>query len=341
MTAYQVQEQPALFGFDYDALPSDTCAELKQCRDTIRHWEQRTAEGILTIGKALCAARDALVSDELFGQWRDAEFGWTGRTALNFMNAYRVFGTVTENFSVTVQPSAMYALAAGNCPEPIRDEFIERAAQGEFIRHKDVVDAIEQWKLERDIAALKNSPALPTNTYRVLYVDPPWQYNDQLVEGYGPAENHYPTMDLESLKSFFDDRGRSVESVTADNSVLFLWATSPLLDDAFELIEAWGFTYKTSFVWDKVKHNYGHYNSVRHELLLIATRGSCVPDTKQLFDSVQVIERTDKHSEKPEEFRQIIDTLYPQRDYVDRIELFRRGDAPEGWHVWGNEVANA
>jgi hypothetical protein len=65
------------------------------------------------------------------------------------------------------------------------------------------------------------------------------------------------------------------------------------------VIEAWGFTYKTSFVWDKVRHNYGHYNSVRHELLLVCTRGSCTPDEPTpMPDSVVVEERSDVHSER-------------------------------------------
>jgi N6-adenosine-specific RNA methylase IME4 len=87
-------------------------------------------------------------------------------------------------------------------------------------------------------------------------------------------------------------------------------------------------------VWDKVKHNFGHYNSVRQELLLICTRGSCTPDVKELVDSVQTIERSTKHSEKPEEFRRIIDTLYPKGP---RVELFARAKH-EGWDSWGNEV---
>jgi N6-adenosine-specific RNA methylase IME4 len=78
----------------------------------------------------------------------------------------------------------------------------------------------------------------------------------------------------------------------------------------------------------------GHYNSVRHEVLLICTKGSCTPENVKLFDSVQTIEKTKKHSEKPEEFREIINTLYPSGK---KIELFRRGDAPNGWSVWGNE----
>ena len=100
------------------------------------------------------------------------------------------------------------------------------------------------------------------------------------------------------------------------------------------LVKSWGFKYKTQFVWDKVKHNMGHYNSVRHELLLIATKGKCTPDNVQLFDSVQTIERTEKHSEKPDEFRSIIETLYT---YGNKIELFARTKI-DGWEVFGNEL---
>lgn len=184
--------------------------------------------------------------------------------------------------------------------------------------------------------AKSNADLALDRKYRVIYADPPWKYGDERtgLVGYSAAVDHYPTMSISELQAL------PVKELAQDNSVLFLWATSPLLPDALSLIEAWGFTYKSSFIWDKVKHNVGHYNSVRHELLLIATRGSCTPDVKKLFDSVQVIERTDKHSEKPEEFRQIIDTLYPSNGN-DRIELFRRGSAPEGWKVWGNESAAA
>jgi N6-adenosine-specific RNA methylase IME4 len=118
--------------------------------------------------------------------------------------------------------------------------------------------------------------------------------------------------------------------------VLFLWTTSPFLEDSFKIINSWGFKYKSSFVWDKVMHNMGHYNSVRHEFLLIATKGSCTPDEKKLFDSVQSIEKTRKHSEKPEKFREIIDTLYV---YGNRIELFAR-KKHDHWDVYGNEVAD-
>ena len=160
--------------------------------------------------------------------------------------------------------------------------------------------------------------------YRVIYADPPWSYNDkQNIEVLGGAEKHYTTMPLDEICA--------LPIPSADNAVLFMWVTSPLLEDSFKVINAWGFKYKSSFVWDKIAHNMGHYNSVRHEMLLIATRGSCTPDVPKLFDSVVSIERTE-HSRKPKEFRDMIDTLYP---YGERLELFAR-EAPEGWDVWGN-----
>jgi N6-adenosine-specific RNA methylase IME4 len=123
-----------------------------------------------------------------------------------------------------------------------------------------------------------------------------------------------------------------IKDMAERDAVLFLWVTSPILEDSFAVIKAWGFDYKSSFVWDKVKHNMGHYNSVRHEFLLVCTRGACQPDVRKLHDSVQTIERT-KHSEKPEHFREIIDEIYP---HGERIELFARKQT-KGWKTYGFE----
>ena len=95
--------------------------------------------------------------------------------------------------------------------------------------------------------------------------------------------------------------------------------TSPLIIRCAPIIEAWGFAYKASFVWDKVRHVMGHYNSVRHELLLICTRGSCTPDTGKLLDSVVEIERSGKHSEKPQEFYSIIKSMRRPRPQAGTI----------------------
>jgi len=166
--------------------------------------------------------------------------------------------------------------------------------------------------------------------FRVIYADPAWSYNDkQDTPQLGGAAKHYDTMSISQLCEL------PVKNISEKDSVLFLWVTSPLLEDAFTVINSWGFKYKTSFIWDKVRHNMGHYNSVRHEILLIATKGSCTPDNKTLYDSVQSIERNDNHSEKPIEFLNIIDDLY---NYGNKLEMFCRNIKKSNWFGWGNEL---
>jgi N6-adenosine-specific RNA methylase IME4 len=208
----------------------------------------------------------------------------------------------------------------------ITDEVFE-GKLNEFILDKK---PLTKTALLRDIAKDKTAPEkeMPEGIYRIIYADPPWKYSDiksHRVEG--SAENHYPVMSINELCNMEIPN-------TEKDAILFLWTTSPMLEDSFKVINSWGFKYKTSFVWDKIKHNMGHYNSVRHEFLLIATKGSCLPDNKELFDSVQSIEKSNKHSEKPEEFRNIIDKLYINGK---RIELFARREY-KGWNKWGNEI---
>ncbi len=172
----------------------------------------------------------------------------------------------------------------------------------------------------------KENLSLPDDKFKVIYADPPWKYGDQLIEGYGAASHHYPQMSIDELCKM------KVSILLTDTAVLFLWVTSPLLAECWPVIESWGFQYKASFVWDKVKHNYGHYSSVRHEYLFICTKGSCLPEWTP-ENSVFSIERTG-HSQKPEKFRELIDRMYP---YGERLELFARGELPENWRAWGDE----
>jgi N6-adenosine-specific RNA methylase IME4 len=186
-------------------------------------------------------------------------------------------------------------------------------------------------ELQAEKNAHKPQPKTPDNTYRVIYADPPWKYNsgDQhsKEEQDTTLGTHYGSMTIMELCAL------PVRSMAQDNSVLFMWVTSPLLSECFDVIKSWGFEYKTSIVWDKMAHNVGHYVSVRHEFLLICTRGSCTPDIDKLLPSV-VSEKRTEHSVKPETFRTMIDTMYP---FGSRIELFARRPA-KGWEVWGNDV---
>ena len=172
---------------------------------------------------------------------------------------------------------------------------------------------------------------LPKDKYNVIFVDPPWKYIDTCEEGAIQSkgvDKHYTPLTIQQLC------GMDVPYISANDSILFLWATSPMLEDSFKVINAWGFKYKASFIWDKIKHNLGHYNSVRHEFLLLCLKGSFQPEEMKLFDSVVSIEKTSKHSEKPEIFYEMIETLYPTSK---KIELFARKPR-KGWVNSGNEV---
>jgi len=194
--------------------------------------------------------------------------------------------------------------------------------------YKEVKKAeIEQRRVEIREELVKHELTTGEKKYRIIYADPPWKYGNAMPEYVTEPQDYYLLMSTEDICAM------PVKEITENNAVLFLWSTSPHLPEALEVAKAWGFEYKTTFIWDKVKHNMGHYNSVRHELLLVCVRGACTPDVKKLFDSVVSIERTE-HSKKPEYFREIIETIYT---YGNKIELFAR-QAPEGWDVFGNQI---
>jgi len=167
-------------------------------------------------------------------------------------------------------------------------------------------------------------------TYRVIYADPPWLYDKgkELSDSYGDVSKHYPPMELQDICDL------PVHELCDKNSVLFLWATAPKLPEALEVMKAWGFDYKTNIIWDKVGHNFGYYFSVRHEILLIGGKGSSTPDSRKLHDSVISIEKSRKHSEKPQYFKELINELYTQGN---KIELFCR-EASLDFDAWGNEI---
>jgi N6-adenosine-specific RNA methylase IME4 len=132
-------------------------------------------------------------------------------------------------------------------------------------------------------------------------------------------------------------RALPVADLAAESCVLFLWTTAPCLEQAIEVIRAWGFEYKTGLVWDKEIIGMGHWVRGQHEHLLVASKGSPpLPPTESVPASV-FRERRREHSRKPKASYRIIESMYPA---LRKIELFARQTRP-GWDVWGNEVGMA
>lgn len=180
--------------------------------------------------------------------------------------------------------------------------------------------------------------------FSVLYADPPWKFAPmgiapeaihKALASHSAAEDHYPTMTLEAMKQL------RVGDVAAPSSVLFMWATSPFLKQALELMEAWGFRYKTcAFVWAKRSadntgwaHAGGWYTLSGTELCLLGTRGKTLPRVSKNQYQLIVAPRS-IHSAKPAEARHRIERIYGD---VPKLELFAR-EHNDGWAVWGNEV---
>lgn len=171
--------------------------------------------------------------------------------------------------------------------------------------------------------------------YQIIYADPPWAYKVWSKKGMGrSAEHHYPTMDKKDIQSL------PVQSICEDNCVLFLWVTAPCLIEGIELINKWGFEYKTiGFNW--VKRNkkadswfwgMGYWTRANAELCLIATKGR----PKRINAGVHSIIDTPirEHSQKPDEVRDRIIDLMGDRP---RIELFAR-EKTEGWTSIGYDI---
>ncbi|MCY3567590.1 MAG: MT-A70 family methyltransferase [Chloroflexi bacterium] len=179
-------------------------------------------------------------------------------------------------------------------------------------------------------------PPLPNKRYSIIYADPPWDYRGQLQHAgpgsgdSGGAIRHYDTVRLQDLMEL------EVGSIAAEDSLLFLWATSPHLDQAIKLGKAWSFEWATvAFVWDKQRVNPGFYTMSQCELCLVFKRGR-IPAPRGARNVRQLVsEPRAGHSRKPAEVRRRIEAMFPQQR---KIELFARDADIPGWDTWGEEI---
>jgi hypothetical protein len=131
--AKQPKGELVVVGFNYELLEAKIAEQAQSTAQRIRDKVKRTIEDIIEVGNDLLATREALPHGQ-FGPWLAAEFGWTERTARNFMAVAEHFGPKTEIISdLTIQPTAAYLLAAPSAPDEARQTAIERAESGEKI----------------------------------------------------------------------------------------------------------------------------------------------------------------------------------------------------------------
>lgn len=194
-------------------------------------------------------------------------------------------------------------------------------------RHREITTGA-LLSLTRPGGRATTPPPWPTGaTWRTLLVDPPWPFEKSSTRG--AAMRHYAATTLEDLAAL------PVGELAADDGChLYLWSTNAHLPNAFELISAWGFTFRTVITWVKPGLGVGSWFRGTTEHILFATRGNLPLSRADLgthFEGPR-----GRHSEKPEASYRLIEAASP----APRIELFARNVRP-GWTAWGDEIADA
>jgi len=166
------------------------------------------------------------------------------------------------------------------------------------------------------------------NKYNIIYADPPWPYKNKRTGGSmsSGASDKYSIMILKDIIDL------PVQSLTGRDAVLFLWSTVPFLHEAFHVMEAWGYTYKTTIFWRKIMSlGMGFWFRGQVEVCLFGIKGKVPAFRCQQANFMQV--KALKHSQKPEEMYRLIESVTEE----PRMELFARKRRP-GWDAWGNEI---
>jgi N6-adenosine-specific RNA methylase IME4 len=193
------------------------------------------------------------------------------------------------------------------------------------IKHRAIVDAA------MDVAPDGFGP------FPLIYADPPTEFKTYTEGSYRGPNQHYPTLSWEAIENF-KVHGKSVKEIAHENAMLFLWCTSSNIPFALKVMEAWGFAFKASAVWDKGVQGTGLIFRNQHELLFYGSRGD-VPGPVYVPPSLFRYPRGE-HSAKPPEIRREIERMYPDYNAETRLELFSRDSVP-GWTHFGFEASGA
>ena len=170
---------------------------------------------------------------------------------------------------------------------------------------------------------ITNLDELKGQRFGCLYIDPPWPYENQSSRG--ATSNHYSAMSLRAVADL------PIPDLAAAKSHLHLWTTNAFLGDGIQLIEHWGFSFKSMLIWIKPQIGMGNYWRVSHETLLLGVRGKLTFASNEHRSWISVDRK--RHSEKPDQIRDLVQTVSPG----PYLELFGRKPCP-GWTVWGNQL---
>lgn len=310
--------------------------EVKSLRDraeTVRHYLRQAKKSLLLQNR--CAELRIRAERKLGAMLHDTVVHQGGRPKKQ-SHGVTVSGRRLSDLGITRMQSHRLRVLAGISDEVFENHlaivieegkelttrglllFAKNASDDAFLRTGSSIESPTDavWQLERLVVSGQR--------FATIYADPPWKYGNQATRA--STDKHYVTMTTEEIAAL------PVAELAEKNAHLHLWTTTSFLPAALEILEAWGFQYKSQLVWDKGLMGLGNYWRIAHEILLLGVRGR-LPFLDHSQMSLLHVRREKKHSAKPPEMRTMIEKVSPS----PYLELFGRQTAP-GWTVWGNEI---
>jgi N6-adenosine-specific RNA methylase IME4 len=212
-------------------------------------------------------------------------------------------------------------VAIAELPPSKQKRAVREAREGKFVTipTKNHVPAECSTEIVSDLSQLSG------RKFGTIYADPPWAYSNNATRA-NVRDTYSGTMSPSEVAAM------PIGALAGDDAHLHLWVTKDFVFDAKQVIESWGFTYKSMFVWVKSQMGIGNYWRVSHELLLLGVRGNAKRFSEHNHKSWLEFPRGE-HSAKPEKIRHIIERVSPG----PFLELFGRKPV-EGWTVFGNQI---
>lgn len=177
----RVKDIQILNNFDYSILQSDQRSIVRQRTEEIKERLKRSAQDIWEIGQKLFEVRSQLAYGN-FDNWLKAEFGWSRRTAYNFIKVYEAFPERATVAQVSIAASALYQLSSPSTPHEVRNELIQRAKEGEKITRQDIRLALQEKKPDLNAVDNNKSATVASPKQQIISVIPRDKGTSNLIE---------------------------------------------------------------------------------------------------------------------------------------------------------------
>jgi len=213
-------------------------------------------------------------------------------------------------------------------PEAKVEEFIaETKAKSDEITSRAILGIAMKIRHEAKMQT-GNTTELPDGLYRVIVIDPPWQYGRDYDPFGSRVGSPYPEMSVEEITM--------LDIPAADGCILWLWTTNAFMHDAYHILEAWAFEPKTILTWFKERTGVGYWLRGETEHCILATRGTPNKLSNEAFTTHLKV-KSSNHSAKPNEFYELVEKLCGGSTEQTHLEMFARVQR-EGWATWGNQI---